>query len=82
MLSVPYHKGNHLWAEDISFHFHTSAPYFLRLLPWGIPAPSAFASVALRRCGFPQNKSQENYRASVKPFQETPPAREWLTVKV
>jgi hypothetical protein len=52
--------------KDISFHFHTSAPYFLSLCLGGCLAPSAFASVALRRCGFPQEQSQENYGAYVK----------------
>jgi hypothetical protein len=37
-------------------------------------APSASASVALRRCGFPHSKSQENYGTSVKQFKETSPA--------
>jgi hypothetical protein len=41
-------------------------------------APSASASVALRRCGFPHSKSQENYGTSVKQFKETSPVREWL----
>jgi len=40
----------------------------------GIPAPSAFACAALRRCGFPQAEIQENYRSLAKSWSNNHPA--------
>jgi len=49
-------------AGDISFHFHHSAPCFLKAFDMGDALPPLHSPyAALRRCSFPHSKSRENY---------------------
>ena len=54
--------GNRSQEGDISFHFHHSAPCFLKAFDMGESCPLRIRlTLRLRRCGFPHSKSRENY---------------------